>query len=637
MIRIRRIALAAAGAALVWGAYAQGVNAARPTPGQALALRPIQRDVEFDVPEGEEVDKCSVEPKSGQGIAGWVVLDGGGQLLRRFLDTNGDNKVDHWCYYSNGVEVYRDLDTDFNGKADQYRWLGTAGIRWGLDQDEDGRIDVWKMISPEEVTSEVVAAFRTRDVSRFRRLLLSDSELRALGLGEIQRAEIAKKTSAAVRDFAGLAGRQKVITEETQWLHFGASHPGVVPAGFDGSTRDVIVYDNVSAIVENGGQHTQLAVGTMIQVGNAWRIIGLPSNLTDNQADAVAGGYFFQESLNRQAEHLAIGEGLSQTVQKLIEDLQRVDRSLESTTNPQELNQLNAGRADILEKLIQNAANAEDREMWVRQYADTVSAAVQSGGFASGVQRLQKLSASLRREEKDVDLIAHVEFLYLSADYSRQLQDPNADYPKIQEAWQQNLARFVKDYSTSEDAPEAMLQLAIGEEFAGKPDAAVQWYERVVQASPDSDIAKKAAGATRRLRSVGNTIQLSGRTLDNRELTLSSLRGKAVLIHYWATWCEPCKQDMQLLKKLQAKYARQGFTLLGVNLDSERSAATSFLRSTTLPWPHVYEPGGLESRLAQEMGILTLPTMILVDKQGKVINRNIHAAELDEELQKRLR
>ena len=55
------------------------------------------------------------------------------------------------------------------------------------------------------------------------------------------------------------------------------------------------------------------------------------------------------------------------------------------------------------------------------------------------------------------------------------------------------------------------------------------------------------------------------------------------------------------------------------------------------PWPHLYEPGGLDSRLATELGILTLPTMILLDKDGKVINRNIHAAELDEELGKRLR
>jgi len=51
----------------------------------------------------------------------------------------------------------------------------------------------------------------------------------------------------------------------------------------------------------------------------------------------------------------------------------------------------------------------------------------------------------------------------------------------------------------------------------------------------------------------------------------------------------------------------------------------------------LYEPGGLDSRLATELGILTLPTMLLIDKDGKVINRNIHAAELDEELGKLLR
>ena len=47
-----------------------------------------------------------------------------------------------------GIEVYRDVDSNFNGKADEYRWLGTAGSRWGIDDNEDGRIDSWKTISP---------------------------------------------------------------------------------------------------------------------------------------------------------------------------------------------------------------------------------------------------------------------------------------------------------------------------------------------------------------------------------------------------------------------------------------------------------------------------------------------------------
>ena len=56
--------------------------------------------------------------------------------LRKFVDTNDDNVVDQWSYYKDGVEVYRDIDSNYNGKADQYRWFHTGGSRWGLDPKE---------------------------------------------------------------------------------------------------------------------------------------------------------------------------------------------------------------------------------------------------------------------------------------------------------------------------------------------------------------------------------------------------------------------------------------------------------------------------------------------------------------------
>ena len=76
--------------------------------------------------------------------------------------------------------------------------------------------------------------------------------------------------------------------------------------------------------------------------------------------------------------------------------------------------------------------------------------------------------------------------------------------------------------------------------------------------------------------------------------------------------------------------------MLGINLDSDRASAVTYLQSNPLAWSHLYEPGGLDSRLATELGILTLPTMLLIDKEGKVVNRNIHAAELSDELGKLL-
>ena len=110
-----------------------------------------------------------------------------------------------------------------------------------------------------------------------------------------------------------------------------------------------------------------------------------------------------------------------------------------------------------------------------------------------------------------------------------------------------------------------------------------------------------------------------------------------MLVQYWATWCEPAKADMALLKELQAKYAKSGFTIVGVNLDNEKASLDEFLKTNRLPWVQIYESGGLDGRLANELGILTLPTMILLDEKGNVVDRNIHISQLDTELKKRLK
>ena len=161
--------------------------------------------------------------------------DPNGQILREFVDTNKDNVVDRWSYFKDGIEVYRDVDDNYNGKADNHRWLNMAGTRWGLDKDEDGRIDNWKVISPEEVSAELVMALRDRDQQRFCALLLTDAELKSLGLGADKGKEIATKLEAATRQFAIMMGRQKSVTAKTAWVHFAANKPAMVPAGTDGS------------------------------------------------------------------------------------------------------------------------------------------------------------------------------------------------------------------------------------------------------------------------------------------------------------------------------------------------------------------------------------------------------------------
>ncbi len=630
---IRRFAGATSVGLLVLAAGSD-VLAAKPSAAAALALKPLQRDIEYDRPTAEEAKSCTVRSATEKGVKGWEVYDSAGRLLRRFLDTNIDNKVDLWCYFQNGIEIYRDVDSDFNGKADQHRWLGTSGTRWGIDANEEGHIQKWKSISAEEVTEEVVNALKNRDVEQFRRLLLSPAELKQLGLSQKKERELGQKISAAEAGFKALASRQNKIKKNSKWVHFGGTRPGVVPAGQDGSTRDLTVYENVAAVVETDGKHQQVVIGTLIRVGPAWRLIDLPGNLLEGQADLVDAGYFFQASLSTpvDVEGSAMG-GLSEETQKLLTALEDADKSLAAATGAKRA-KLQILRADVLFKLVA-ATQGEERVNWSKQLADIVSAAVQTGEYPGGEKRLQAFYKQL--EKDDHELAAYVKFRFLSAGYGKSLQAADADFAKVQEKWLEDLETFVEDFPQAEDSAEAMLQLALAEEFAGQDKKAIAWYARIVKDFPKQAQAAKSAGAKRRIESVGKKMKLRGVSATGKPVDVASYAGKMVVIHYWATWCGPCKEDMQILKQLQTKYARRGLAIIGVNLDNQKQEMIDFLRIAKLPWHNLHEEGGLDSRLANEMGILTLPTTILVDKKGNVVSRNIQAAELEGELKKRLR
>lgn len=73
--------------------------------------------------------------------------------------------------------------------------------------------------------------------------------------------------------------------------------------------------------------------------------------------------------------------------------------------------------------------------------------------------------------------------------------------------------------------------------------------------------------------------------------------------------------------------------MVGIALDGDRETLAAFLRSSPLPWPQLHEPEGLDGRLAEELGILTLPTMLLLDAEGTVVERNLIVTELERRLE----
>ena len=530
------------------------------TVEEALKYVPMQKGVEYDRPSANEIGQCSIKSEKMGKYSAWVVYGSGGQKLRVFADTNNDNNVDRWSYFLNGIESYRDVDANYDGKADQHRWLGLSGTRWAVDENQDGRMDRWKSISAEEVSFEVMQAIRDRDVERFAMVLLTPQELDALGLGSQLKKRIAAQITAAPGKFKAGLGSQQAVGPRSSWVHFGASQPGILPAGTDGSTRDLLVYENVSAMIENGGgKHGQLPIGTLLKVGETWKMIDVPAALAGGEENGLAASYIFQPSIADAP--LEPEEGaISEETRELVARLNKLEDALRTSRAPAEKAANYEEQSQVLRTLASTAETKSDQVVWIRQLADTLGTAAQAGDYPAGLGKLRELRDELARQSKEAEITAHVAFVTIMTEYSASLQEEEADFGAIQERWIEQLTEYSEAYSNSPHAPEALLQLAIAQEFAGNDEEAITRYRQILDLRPEGLVAKKAEGALRRLESVGKPIRIGGRTAAGKQLDIAQLRGKVVALHYWASWSPPSVDDMTGLQSLVAKYGAKFYT-----------------------------------------------------------------------------
>ncbi len=606
---------------------------AAPSVTDALKLTPVQPGIPFDTPDEQDQATCTIKAEKVNGSTAWVIRDSQGTLLRQFADADGDNVVDTWSYYHDGLEIYRDIDANHNGKADQYRWFHSAGSRWGIDQDEDGAIDRWKLISAEEATEEAVEALRTGSLQRFASLLLSAEEIEKLGLPEPLAAQLAKRTETAKVSFRALVD-EEFLSSDSEFSDFGGTKPGIVPAGTRGSTKDLLVYENVWAMVRQENQHQQLHLGTMISFNGSWKLTDGP---TRGGTQEVASGFFYGSG-GGAGEASATPTSIEPTerMQEILADLEKLDQQIVSVAGD-ERSKLNRKRANLLADLADVAPNDSEREQWLKQLADMVSAAAQDGSFPEGIEYLKKWETKLDKEGDVNELAGYFQFQRMLAEYyGVTLANPDIDPAKAHSDWLASLETFVDDHPESEHGAEALRQLAMGSEIAGENKAATQWYRRLLEQFPKSAHAALSRGALTRLSSEGREIVLRGTALKGDKVDLKEYRGKAVVIQYWTTSCDVCTADHAVLGNLNKKYGRRALEIVGVNLDYSRDKLIAYLEENRLPWKQLYESGGFDSRLATEMGVVTVPLMIMIGPDGKVVSSNIRAEEIEGELKKLL-
>ena len=133
----------------------------------------------------------------------------------------------------------------------------------------------------------------------------------------------------------------------------------------------------------------------------------------------------------------------------------------------------------------------------------------------------------------------------------------------------------------------------------------------------------------------GQVLNLKFTAVDGSKVDLATMKGKVVLVDFWATWCPPCRGEVPGVVAAYKKYHDKGFEIVGVSLDQDKDKLLAFTKEHEMVWPQYFDGQGWDNDVSKSFGIDSIPAMWLVGKDGKLITTNARE-DLDGDVAKAL-
>lgn len=248
-------------------------------------------------------------------------------------------------------------------------------------------------------------------------------------------------------------------------------------------------------------------------------------------------------------------------------------------------------------------------------------------------ERLKALGEELYKKDPKGDITKLACYFYIKSQFASPYGLSGKAIPAVED--------FMKKFPGDDSGAVMLGQIGEGSMLADELADSKKAYEILIAQYPGTAFADGAAGPLARINAVGKPIEWSGTTLDGKTVSSQTLKGKVVLIDFWATWCGPCVAEMPRLKELYEKHHGKGFEIVGVSLDDEPDAVGEFVKESALPWPQIYSADKKEREfdhpLVKRYGIQAIPTMFLIDAAGNVVSTTLYGERLEEEVSKLMR